>query len=85
MGHILRVSKLASQFLSNSAYGVEASICTLLLNPANIESEPRRFVSTSLPSGMFAHFKSAAMEAFQASPNAMRMWFIKNAVWFYCT
>lgn len=45
----------------------------------NIKSEPWGHISASLASWIFSHLKSAAVEAFQGSLNAMRMWSIKNA------
>ena len=50
-----------------------------------VRGEPRGHFFALLPYGMFSYLKSAAMEAFQDCSNAMRMWSIKNAVWFYCT
>lgn len=50
-----------------------------------VRGEPGGHFFALLPYGMFSYLKSAAMEAFQDCSNAMRMWSIKNAVWFYCT
>ena len=50
-----------------------------------VRDKPEEHVFALLPYGMFSYLKSAAMEAFQDCSNEMRMWSIKNAVWFYCT
>ena len=57
----------------------------LTLGPHVLRDEPEEHVFALLPYGMFSYLKSAAMEAFQDCSNEMRMWSIKNAVWFYCT
>ena len=62
-----------------------ASICMLTLGPTNVRGKPKGHIFALLPSRMFSYLKSAAMDTFQGCLNAVRVWSIKNAVWFYCT